>query len=56
MIATEAREIQGVEFVWVTDGRGWYSARRNLEEIFNATEHLYNIADMDNGVFNLLFK
>lgn len=56
MIAEEAREVKGVEFVWITDGAGWRSARRNLEETFNTMEHLYNITDMDNGVFWSLFK
>lgn len=56
MIAEEATQVEGVEFVWVTDGGGWVSARRNLEEIFNVMEHLYNITDMDNGVFLSLFK
>lgn len=56
MIAEEAKAVNGVEFVWVTDGGGWNSARRNLEETFNTMEHLYNITDMDAGVFLSLFK
>ena len=56
MIAEEARDVIGVEFVWVTDGGGWRSARRNLEETFNTMQHLYNINDMENGVFLSLFK
>ena len=56
MIAEEARSVGGVEFVWVTDGGGWRSARRNLEETFNTMEHLYNICDMEDGVFLSLFK
>ena len=55
MIAEEARSVVGVEFVWVTDGGGWRSARRNLEETFNTMEHLYNICDMEDGVFLSLF-
>lgn len=55
MIAEEARDVSGVEFVWVTDGGGWRSARRNLEETFNTMQHLYNINDMENGVFLSLF-
>jgi len=55
MIAEEARAIDGVEFVWVTDGGGWHSARRNLEETFNTMQHLYNINDMENGAFLSLF-
>ena len=56
MIAEEASQIDNVEFVWVTDGGGWRSARRNLEETFNTMEHLYNIADMENGIFTALFE
>ena len=56
MIAEETKEIPNVEFVWVTDGGGWRSARRNLEETFNVLEHLYNISDMEQGVFLSLFK
>lgn len=55
MIAEEARQINGVEFMWVTDGGGWRSARRNLEETFNTMNHIYNIHDMENGVFLSLF-
>ena len=56
MIAEEARQVSGVEFMWITDGGGWRSARRNLEETFNTMTHLYNIADMENGVFLSLFR
>lgn len=56
MLAEESRGVDGVEFIWVTDGGGWRSARRNLEETFNTMEHLYNIDDMENGVFLSLFN
>ena len=55
MIAEEARSIKNVDFVWVTDGGGWKSARRNLEETFNIMPYLFNIQDMENGVFLSLF-
>lgn len=56
MIAEEAKAIPGFKFVWVTDGGGWTSARRNLEETFHVLDDTYNIADMENGVFTSLFK
>lgn len=56
MIAEEARDIVGVEFIWITDGGGWRSARRNLEETFNVMDNLYNILDMEQGIFTKLFK
>ena len=55
MIAEETRKVPGVEFVWITDGGGWKSARRNLEETFNTMTYIYNISDMETGVFSSLF-
>lgn len=56
MIAEESKSIPDFKFVWITDGGGWGSARRNLEETFNVLEDLYNIADMESGIFVSLFK
>ncbi len=56
MIAEEAKAIPNFKFVWITDGGGWTSARRNLEETFNVLDELYNIADMENNIFNALLK
>lgn len=56
MIAEESRQVSGVEFIWITDGGGWKSARRNLEETFNTMHHLYNIAEMESGIFEKLFS
>lgn len=55
MIAEESKAIPGFKFVWITDGGGWVSARRNLEETFNVLEDVYNIADMESNVFTTLF-
>jgi len=55
MLALESKDIQGFKFVWFTDGKGWLSARNNLQETFEAMEHLYNINDVKNGVFETLF-
>ena len=55
-IALEADTIDGFTFVWFTDGRGWTSARNNLEETFDVMEHIYNIKDLENGIINEVFK
>ena len=39
----------------ITDSKGWENAKRNLEKTFNVLETLYNIADMENGIFNKIF-
>jgi len=54
-IAVETKAIDGFEFMWLTDGRGWTSARNNLEETFDVMEHLYSIADLENSVLNRIF-
>ncbi len=54
-LAQEAAKIPGLEFVWFTDGRGWNSARHNLEETFEIMEHVYNIDDMENGIMHRIF-
>lgn len=53
-IAQEVATINGFEFVWFTDGSGWTSARHNLEETFDAMEHIYSIDDLDKGIINTL--
>jgi len=55
-IALESRNIAGFEFVWVTDGKGWHSARRNLKETFLVLPTLYNIRDLEDGIFLELFN
>jgi len=55
-LALEADTIDGFTFVWFTDGKGWNSARRNLEETFDVMKHLYSIDDMENGVMDDLFE
>ena len=54
MLAEESKKVDGVTFIWFTDGLGWKSARKNLEETFNELDTLYNIDDLDNGVLNNL--
>lgn len=56
LIAEKVKNVDGVEFVWITDGAGWNSARRNLEETFDVMEYMFNIEDMENGQLVELFK
>ena len=56
MIAEECKNIQGFKFVWFTDGKGWTSAKKNLEETFDVLDTMYNINDVENGVMKELFK
>ncbi len=55
-LALETDTIDGFTFVWFTDGKGWTSARHNLEETFDVMEHIYNINDMENGIIQEVFQ
>ena len=54
MLAQESKKVDGVTFIWFTDGTGWNSARKNLEETFNELETMYNIDDLENGILKSL--
>lgn len=53
-LAQEVATINGVTFIWVTDGCGWNSARNNLEETFDVLDTVYNIRDLENGILRKL--
>ena len=55
-LSQEVDTIDGVTFVWFTDGKGWTSARHNLEETFDVMQHIYNIKDMENGIIEKIMK
>ena len=56
MLAEEAKNVNGLTFIWFTDGTGWKNARKNLEETFNELETLYNINDLENGILDKIIK
>ena len=48
-IAPKVNSVEGFEFVWVTDGQGWNSARNKLEEAYNEIDRMYNFESL--GIF-----
>ena len=54
MLAEEAKKVEGITFIWFTDGIGWNDARRNLEETFAVLDTIYNINDLENGILETL--
>ena len=54
-IAIESREIEGVTFVWFTDGIGWLKARNNLKEAFDVMPDIYNINELENNIMKRVF-
>lgn len=55
-LAIETDTINGFTFVWFTDGKGWISARNNLEETFDVMEHIYNIKDLESEIITRVFR
>ena len=49
-LAQEVATIDGVTFIWFTDGCGWNSAKHNLEETFDVLDKIYNIHDLENNI------
>jgi len=40
---------QGIEFIWVTDGKGWYSSIKALRDYFDYENYLLNIDMLQKG-------
>ncbi len=45
---------QGIDFVWITDGLGWNTTKRPLEETYNHNEYVFNLNMLEGGVLNEL--
>ena len=40
---------QNIDFVWVTDGLGWHTTKRPLEETYNHNEYVFNLQMLEDG-------
>ncbi|MDD4375762.1 MAG: type II restriction endonuclease [Clostridia bacterium] len=50
MLNSELSKVNGIKFIWLTDGTGWNTARNNLEETFNEMQHIYCIKDLKENI------
>jgi type II restriction enzyme len=41
---------QNIEFIWITDGKGWLTALNPLEETFNHNDYVINIDMLKNNI------
>lgn len=55
-LSADISKLDNVEFIWITDGIGWLSTKKGLEEAYNSMKHLYTIEDLNNKVLNKLIK
>ena len=52
-IAPKINAVEGFEFVWITDGVGWNSAKNKLQEAFNIIPSIYNLTSIYNFIEQL---
>lgn len=52
-LAPKVNNVSGFEFVWITDGIGWNSARNKLEEAFAAIPSIYNLTTIQEFIIQL---
>jgi type II restriction enzyme len=45
-VAPKINQYENYEFVWITDGQGWLSAKNKLEEAYNTIPSMYNLSTL----------
>ena len=55
-LARAAKAVKGFEFVWFTDGAGWSSAKNYLKQVFDVSEYLFSIQELEKGVISKRLK
>lgn len=53
-IAPKINAVDRFEFVWITDGIGWNSAKNKLQEAFNIIPSIYNLTSIQSFINNKL--
>lgn len=54
-LAPKINAVPGYEFVWITDGIGWESARNKLEEAFEHVPSIYNLTNIQEFIFRVKY-
>lgn len=52
-LAPKINAVPGFEFVWITDGIGWESARNKLEEAFAHIPSVYNLTNIQEFIYRI---
>ncbi|MDU6985301.1 MAG: type II restriction endonuclease [Terrisporobacter othiniensis] len=47
---------QGYEFIWITDGKGWNTAKAPLKETFEHDDYIFNLNMIKDGVLEEIVK
>ena len=52
-IAPKINSVPGFEFVWITDGIGWHSAKNKLQEAYSIIPSVYNLTNISSFIAGL---
>ena len=52
-IAPKINSVTGFEFVWITDGIGWKSAKNKLQEAYSIIPSIYNLTNISDFISSL---
>ncbi len=52
-LAPKINAVPGFEFIWITDGIGWESARNKLEEAFAHIPRVYNLTNIQEFIYRV---
>lgn len=50
---TELKD-QNIDFIWITDGLGWFTTKRPLEETYNHSDYVFNLNMLEAGILDKL--
>ena len=53
-VAPKINKYPNYEFVWITDGQGWKSAKNKLEEAFSTIPSVYNLTTLENFIEKII--
>lgn len=45
---------QNIDLIWITDGLGWHTAKRPLEEAYNHNDYIFNLDILEDGALDRL--
>jgi len=45
---------QDIDFIWITDGLGWHTTKKPLEEVYNHNDYVFNLKMIESGFLKRL--
>lgn len=52
----QVKQIDGVDFIWITDGQGWKPSKNELATAYDNINHIYTLADLENGILEKIIN